>query len=83
MQSAHRRTDMATRSVYVADVYRPGLADPEAFAFLDKDERDAFAHTARTTKWYRVDVHQIALQDSSALAMAALAMAALKDAFGV
>ena len=69
---------MAGKSVYVADVYRPGLADPKTFAFLDRVERDAFVDSAKATKWYRVEAYQIALHDS-----AEPALRERKEAFGV
>ena len=68
---------MASEFVYVAAVWRPGLADPKTFAFLDKGERDAFVVAAKEKKWYRVESYQIALHEYLD------AMAALKDAFGV
>ena len=69
---------MSAKSVYVTDVYRPGLSESKRFVFLDETECYEFTAAATATKWYRVETNIFEIQASSKHATKAL-----KDAFGV
>ena len=53
---------MSAKSVYVTDVYRPGLSESKRFVFLDETECYEFTAAATATKWYRVETNVFEIQ---------------------
>jgi hypothetical protein len=56
---------MAAKFVYLATVFRPGLADGKTFAFSSAGDRDAFAVATaalgKVNRWYRVETSSLEL----------------------